>query len=71
MYLKQDLRSKNLPSPITLTHSEPKGVQAQEEHTAGANELTNTAMGKDLEQTILEKDDKKGIEFYLFFLCSG
>lgn len=70
VHLQQDLHSKKLPIPFILTHSEPKVVQIQE-HTAGANELINTVMGKDLELIILKKDDKKGIESILFFLCSG
>lgn len=70
MYLEQDLHSK-LPGPFILTNSEPKVVQAREEHAAGAKELTNTVMGKDSEPIVLTKDDKKGIESILFFLHSG
>lgn len=62
LYMEQDLHSKNLPSPFSLTHSDPKLVQAEEEHTAGAKELADRAREKDLELIILKKDDKKGIE---------
>ncbi|KAL8103205.1 uncharacterized protein LOC141678484 [Apium graveolens] len=58
----KDLHSKELSGSFILTSSEPKVVQAREEHTAGAKELTDTVMGKDLEAIILKKDDKKGGE---------
>lgn len=64
----KDLQSKHLPSPSTLTHSEPKVVQAREEHTAVAEELTNTAVEKDLDLIILKKDDKKGGEVEMSLL---
>ncbi|KAL1805942.1 hypothetical protein ACET3Z_029010 [Daucus carota] len=59
----KNLNSKSLSSPYKETNSEPEVVQAREENTPGANELTNTVMGKDSEQTIPKNDNnKKGEE---------
>lgn len=61
----KDVYSRKLRSSFMVTHSEPTVVQTQEKHTStstGADELTNTVMGKDSATVILKKDEKKGGE---------
>ncbi|XP_017222274.1 uncharacterized protein LOC108199018 isoform X2 [Daucus carota subsp. sativus] len=58
----KNLHSKSLPSLYKETDSEPEVVQAREANSPGANELTNTVMAKDSEQTIPKNDNKKGGE---------
>ncbi|WOH12185.1 hypothetical protein DCAR_0831684 [Daucus carota subsp. sativus] len=57
-----DNRNSRRSHTVVKTDSEPEVVQAREANSPGANELTNTVMAKDSEQTIPKNDNKKGGE---------
>lgn len=67
----QDVHSRKLRG--SFIQSAPTIVQTQEEHssisTNGADEFAYTATGKDLAAVILKKDEKKGMQYWIPFIC--
>ncbi|KAK1381793.1 hypothetical protein POM88_019528 [Heracleum sosnowskyi] len=67
--LRKDVHSRKLLSSFILTHSEPRLPQTQEEHSSstGADELTDTVMGKESATVVLKKDEKTGGEVVISY----